>query len=72
MTRKQVNGVRHNEELYDLYSRLHIVKEIKRKRLEWAGHVWRKHDAMTKTVLQENPRGKRPLGRPRMRWEDCV
>ncbi|KAL4119565.1 hypothetical protein QTP88_012370 [Uroleucon formosanum] len=47
------------------------LKEI-RRRLEWAGHVWRKPDAMTKTVLQDNPRGKRPLGRPRMRWEDCV
>jgi hypothetical protein len=40
--------------------------------MEWTGHVWRKPDAITKTVLQENPRGKRPLGRPRMRWEDCV
>jgi len=40
--------------------------------LEWAGHVWRKPDAIIKTVLQENPRGKRPLGRPRLRWEDCV
>ncbi|KAL4141495.1 hypothetical protein QTP88_004125 [Uroleucon formosanum] len=48
-----------------------MVKEIKR-RLEWAGHEWRKPDAMTKMVLQENPRGKRPLGRPRRRWEDCV
>jgi len=40
--------------------------------LELAGKVWRKSDAMIKTVLQENPRGKRPLGRPRMRWEECV
>lgn len=43
-----------------------MFKEIKRRKLEWAGHVWRKPDAMTKMVLQENPRGKRPLGRPRM------
>jgi hypothetical protein len=28
--------------------------------------------AITQTVLQENPRRKIPLGRPRMRWEDCV
>ncbi|KAE9521507.1 hypothetical protein AGLY_018106 [Aphis glycines] len=63
---------RHNEELHHLYNRPYIVKEIKRRRFEWAGHVWRKPDALTKTVLQENPRGKRPLGRPRMRWEDCV
>jgi len=55
-----------------MYNRLDIVNELKRKRLEWAGHMWRKPDAMINTVLQENPRGKRPLGRPRMRWEDCV
>jgi len=25
-----------------------------------------------KKVLQENSRGKRPLGRPRLHWEDCI
>lgn len=34
--------------------------------------MWRKPEAIIKTILQENPREKRPLGRPRMRWEDCV
>jgi uncharacterized heparinase superfamily protein len=33
-----------------MYNRPNIVKEIKRKILEWAGHVWRKPDAMIKTV----------------------
>ncbi|KAF0769011.1 Uncharacterized protein FWK35_00000416 [Aphis craccivora] len=45
---------RHNKELHHLYNRPDIIGT-------WAGHVWRKPDALTKTVLQENPRGKRPL-----------
>ena len=38
----------------------------------WAGHAWRKKDAIINTVIKEDPKGKRPLGRPRLRWEDCV
>jgi len=34
--------------------------------------VWRKPEALVKTVLQEDPREKKRLGRPRLRWEDCV
>jgi len=37
---------RYNDELRDLYNRPDIVNEIKRKRLEWAGHVWRKPKAL--------------------------
>ncbi|KAL4104411.1 hypothetical protein QTP88_019712 [Uroleucon formosanum] len=48
-----------------------IVKEIKRRRLEWAGHVWRKPNA-NKDGSTRKSKGKRSLGRPRMRWEDCV
>jgi len=36
------------------------------------GHAWKKSEALIKTVLQENPRDKRPLGRLRMRLENCV
>jgi hypothetical protein len=45
---------------------------MKRKILEWASDAWRKLKAMIKTVLKENPRGERPLGRLRIRWEDCI
>jgi len=40
--------------------------------LEWAGHVVRKQDSMVQRVIQEYPRRKRPLGRPRLRWEDGI
>lgn len=41
-------------------------------KLEWADYMWRKPKILIKTVLQENPRGKRLLGRSRIRVEDCV
>lgn len=54
------------------YNRPDIVNEIKIKRLEWVGHVWKKPEAMVKNGLQKNPRGKKPLRRPRMQLVDCV
>ena len=37
---------------------------IKSRRLRWSGHVAR--------ILTGKPTGKRPLGRPRHRWEDNI
>jgi exonuclease III len=62
----------HNDELQSLFQRPNIIKEIKKRRLVWAGHAWRKHESLIKKVIEENPVGRRPLGRPRLRWEDCV
>lgn len=38
----------------------------------WGGHAWRKQGSLVRLVIEEEPIGKRPLGRPRLRWEDCV
>jgi hypothetical protein len=38
----------------------------------WAGHAWRKEGYFIKMVIKENPIGKRPLGRSRLRWEDRI
>jgi len=43
-----------------------------KRRLMWAGPAWRKEGSLIKTVINEDPIGKRPLGRPRLRWEDRV
>ena len=63
----------HNEELNDLYSLPNIVRVVKSRRMRWAGHVARmKEDRGVHRVLVGKPEGKRPLGRPRRRWEDNI
>ena len=50
-----------------------IVRVIKSRRMRWAGHVARTCEEMgAYRVLVGKPEGKRPLGRPRRRWEDNI
>ena len=63
----------HNEELSDLYSSPNIVRLIKSRRMRWVGHVARMEKGRgVHKVLVGKPEGKRPLGRPRRRWEDNI
>ena len=46
---------------------------IKSRRLRWAGHVARMEEGRSAfKILKGKPTGKRPLGRPRRRWEDNI
>jgi hypothetical protein len=64
----------HSEELRNLYSSPNIIRQTKSRRMRWAGHVARMGEDKRKVykVLVSNPEGKRPLGRPRRRWEDGI
>jgi hypothetical protein len=63
----------HNEELHNLYSYPDIIRQVKSRRMRWAGHVARMgEDRKLYKVLVGNPKGKRPLGRPRHRWKDGI
>jgi hypothetical protein len=63
----------HNDELHSLYSSLNIVRVIKSRRIRWAGRVARMGQGRgVYRVLVGRPEGKRPLGRPRHRWEDNI
>jgi hypothetical protein len=63
----------HNDELHCLYSSPNIVRMIKSRRMRWAGHVARMGEGRgVYRVLVRRPEGKRPLGRPRRRWEDNI
>jgi hypothetical protein len=60
----------HNDELHSLYSSPNIVRVIKSRMMRWAGHVARMGEGRSVyRVLVGRPEGKRPLGRPRRRWE---
>ena len=63
----------HNEELNDLYRSPNIVRVIKLRITRWAGHVARVGERKDQyRVSMRKPEGKRPLGRPRPRWEDNI
>jgi hypothetical protein len=63
----------HSGELNNLCSSPDIIRQIKSRRMRWAGHV----TAMgvgrnVYRVLAGKPEGKRPPERPRCRWEDGI
>jgi hypothetical protein len=63
-------GILRNEELNNLYSTPNIIRLIKSRRMRWVGHVacmGERRGAYKFLVVE--PEGKRPLGRPRRRWE---
>ena len=63
----------HNEELNSLYSSPNIVRVVKSRRMRWSGHVALMEEGRgVHKVLAGKPEGKRPLGRPRRRWEDNI
>jgi hypothetical protein len=58
----------HNEEHHNLYSSPDIIRQIKSRRMRWAGHVARmEKERKLYKVLVGKPEGKRLLGRPRPR-----
>jgi hypothetical protein len=57
----------HNEELYNLYSSPDIIRQVKSRRMRWAGHVARMVEKRkVYEVLVGKPEGKKPLGRPKV------
>ena len=49
------------------------MQVVKSRRMRWAGHVVCMREGRgVHRVLVEKPQGKRPVGRPRRRWEDNI
>jgi hypothetical protein len=71
--RDEVTGERrklHSRELHNLYSSPDIIRQIKSRGMRWAVHVARMGEGRNVyRVLVGKPEGRRPLGRPRRRWE---
>ncbi|KAJ4447799.1 hypothetical protein ANN_09807 [Periplaneta americana] len=60
-------------ELHALYSSPDVIRNIKSRCLRWAGHVASMGESRNAyIVLVGRSDGKRPLGRPRRRWEDNI
>jgi hypothetical protein len=60
----------HNGELHNLYSSPDIIRQMKSRRNRCAVHVARMGEGRNvHRFLVGKPEGKRPLGRPRRRWE---
>jgi len=63
----------HKEELNDLYSSPNFVREIKSRRMRWAGHVARiGQERGVYRFLVGKPKVRRLLGRPRRRWVNYI
>jgi hypothetical protein len=63
----------HSEKLHNFYSSPNIIRQIKSRTMRWAGHVAHKgEETEVNKILVGKPEGKRPLGRPRQRWEDGI
>jgi hypothetical protein len=63
----------HNEELHNMHASLNIIWVIKSRRMRWVGHAACMEAIRNAyNVLVEKLKGKRPLGRPRNRWEDNI
>jgi len=62
----------HNDEIHSLYSP-NIVRVIKSRRMRWVGHVASMGEGTgVYRVLVGRLESKRPLGKPRRRWEDNI
>jgi hypothetical protein len=73
--RDEVTGGRRklHEELHSLYSSPDIIRMNKSRRMRWVWHVTRMREKRNAyRILVGDPEGKRPLGRPRRRWEDNI
>jgi hypothetical protein len=59
--------------LHKIFLTTGIIRVIKVRRMRWAGHVARMGAVRgSYSILVGKPEGRRPLGRPRRRWEDNI
>jgi hypothetical protein len=61
----------HNEELHSLYTSPNVITVIRSRRMRWVGDVTRIGDIRNAyKILVGKTEDKRPLGKPRRRWEN--
>ena len=64
---------RRNEEILEEAKVEQIATVMRRRRLEWFGHVKRRYEIENiRAVVEMKMKGKRPRGRPMLRWKDTI
>ncbi|KAJ4438583.1 hypothetical protein ANN_14530 [Periplaneta americana] len=69
---RRVRGRRYQIELRDIYKDPDITALIASPRLRWLGHVLRRDEDSSTKSFRLFSKMYRPLGRPRLRWQDQV
>jgi len=65
--------IKTNQELDKLIKRKNIINSARVQRLGWYGHIERMQEIrMVKAIHAWKPISKRPMGRPKICWEDDV
>ena len=65
--------IKTNQEVNEILKGQNIIGFIKKQRLNWLGHVERMaEDNDVKKIKRWKPMSKRPIGRPKKRWEDDI
>jgi len=65
--------IKTNQELDKLIKHKNIINFARVQRLGWYGHIERMQETrMVKAIHAWKPISKKPMGRPRIRWEDDV
>jgi len=65
--------IKTNQEINDTLQGQNKIGFIKKQRLNWLGHVERMaEDNIVQRIKRWKPMSKRPIGRPKTRWEDDV
>jgi hypothetical protein len=66
-------GIKTNQELDKIIKHKNIINFIRAQRLGWLGHIERMQETrMIKAIYSWKPISRRPIGRPKIRWEDDV
>jgi hypothetical protein len=62
-----------NHEINNILKGQNIIGYIKKQRLNWLGHVkCMPGDNIVQKIKIWKPMSKRPIGRPKTRWEDAI
>ena len=66
-------GIKTNQEINDILKGQNTIGFIKKQRLNWLGHVeGMAEDNIVQKIKRWKRMSKRPIGRPKTRWEDDV